>query len=231
MSNEMDELIKRRQEEQKSKGKNQIPYAILILFIALILGIVFFKCNHEYLSVWFGGIAIGIILRYSRFCFAGAFRDPFIMKNTKLLRGMILGLIISTVGFAVIQYRYTSTYTSTYSLVYSKIPGSVESIGIHLVIGAFIFGVGMVLAGGCSSGVLMRIGEGHTLQWVVLLGFFIGTVMGAKDYPFWSKYSIANSKVIYLPEYIDLKIIVIVQITVLIILYIIALWYERKHSK
>ncbi|WP_346869389.1 N-acetylmuramoyl-L-alanine amidase [Clostridium sp. UBA5119] len=33
------------------------------------------------------------------------------------------------------------------------------------MIGAFIFGIGMVLAGGCVSGVLMRIGEGHALHW------------------------------------------------------------------
>ncbi|MBV1820195.1 YeeE/YedE family protein, partial [Bacteroidales bacterium MSK.15.36] len=87
----------------------------------------------------------------------------------------------------------------------------------------------MVLAGGCASGVLMRIGEGHALQWIVLLGFLIGTAMGAKDYSFWYKNIISKAKVVYFPEYIDFKMVVLLQITVLIIIYKLSakLWNKK----
>jgi uncharacterized membrane protein YedE/YeeE len=223
LSNEMAELIKQRQNQAK-KQKNQIPYGVLVFLLALILCIGLWTNQYKYAICWIVGIGIGIVLRYSRFCFAAAFRDPFLIGNTKLIRAVLEAMMISTIGFAVIQYKYIEGNIIDYTLI----PGEVSSVGIHVMIGAFIFGIGMVIAGGCSSGVLMRIGEGHALQWIVLLGFLIGTVLGAKDYSFWYDYVIHNAKTIYFPEYLDLKIVVLGQITVLISLYGLAVWYENR---
>ena len=219
-------LIKERQRQVKNK-KNQIPFGVILILIAIILCAGLWKNQYMYAICWIIGVGIGIIIRYSRFCFASAFRDPFIVGNTKLLRGILLALMVSTIGFAIIQ----SNYLNQNAIDYDLIPGAVSSVGIHVMIGAFLFGIGMVIAGGCASGVLMRIGEGHALQWVVLLGFIIGTVMGAKDYSFWYKLIISNAKTIYFSEYLDLKIVVIGQIAILIGLYGLALWYEKRQWK
>lgn len=224
MSNEMEALMQQRQQKEKKKRKNQIPYAIMILVFAAILCLFFWKNNHDIVVYWVMGIAIGIVLRYSRFCFAGAFRDPFLLGNTKLLRGLLIAMMISTVGFAIIQSRYLKNNI----IDYTRIPGCVTSVGIHIMIGAFIFGVGMTIAGGCASGTLMRTGEGHALPWFAILGFIIGTTLGAKNYPFWYDKIISKAKTVYFPEYMDLKIVVIVQIIVLICLYMAAFWYEER---
>lgn len=226
LSDEMDVLIKQRQKELK-KEKSQIHYGIILLLIALILCIILWQRQYRYAVCWSVGIIIGIILRYSRFCFTAAFRDPFIIGNTRVMRGMILAMIVSTIGFAVIQ----SGYIHNKGVNYDLIPGAVSSVGVHVMIGAFIFGIGMVLAGGCASGVLMRIGEGHALHWVVLIGFIIGTLLGAKNYSFWYENFIRNAKTIYFSEYLDLRIVVVAQIIVLIVLYKVALWYENKALK
>ncbi|EDS77022.1 YeeE/YedE thiosulfate transporter family protein [Clostridium massiliodielmoense] len=225
MSNEIDDLINKRKVICKKEKNNQIAYAILLILIAIILGLVLWKNNHQYIACWFIGILIGITMRYSRFCFTGAFRDPFLIRNTKLIRSVLLGMMISTPGFAIIQYLYLNKNV----MIYERIPGTVDPVGIHIAIGAFLFGIGMILAGGCSSGVLMRIGEGHLLQWIVLLGFLIGTILGAKDFPFWYKNVMNYGKVIYFPEYIDLKVVTIIQEIVLIILYKIANLYENRY--
>ncbi|KGM98298.1 transporter [Clostridium novyi A str. 4552] len=225
MSNEIDKLINKRKVICKKEKNNQIAYAILLILIAIILGLVLWKNNHQYIACWFIGILIGITMRYSRFCFTGAFRDPFLIGNTKLIRSVLLGMMISTPGFAIIQYLYLNKNV----MIYERIPGTVDPVGIHIAIGAFLFGIGMILAGGCSSGVLMRIGEGHLLQWIVLLGFLIGTILGAKDFPFWYKNVMSYGKVIYFPEYIDLKVVTIIQEIVLIILYKIANLYENRY--
>ncbi len=226
LSKEMDELIKQRQGQVK-KENSQIPYSVALLLITLIMCAILWKSKFNYAVCLGVGIIIGIILRYSRFCFTAAFRDPFTSGNTRGLRGMILAMIVSTVGFAVIQ----SGYIHNKGIDYNLIPGAVSSVGIHVMIGAFIFGIGMVLAGGCASGVLMRIGEGHALHWVVLIGFIIGTLLGAKDYSFWYEHFIKDAKTIYFLEHFDLKIVVLVQIVVLIILYKLALRYENRHLK
>ncbi len=226
MPNEIDALIEMRQAQVK-KEKPQTYFGVILLLIALILSIVLWQKQYTYAVCLSVGIIIGIVLRYSRFCFTAAFRDPFITGNTKVLRGMILAMIVSTIGFAIIQSRYIHSKGSNYDLI----PGAVSSVGIHVIIGAFIFGIGMVLAGGCASGVLMRIGEGHALHLVVLVGFIIGTLLGAKNYSFWYENFIKDAKTIYFSEYLDLKIVVIAQIIVLMILYKLALQYENRHSK
>lgn len=224
LSNEMTTLINQRQKQVKKK-KSQTIYGMILILIAIILYMVLLRKQLNYSVCWILGIGIGIVLRYSRFCFAAAFREPILIGNTKLLRSILLSMMISTIGFAIIQYDYINRNPINYNLI----PGDVSSVGIHVVFGAFIFGIGMIIAGGCSSGVLMRIGEGHALQWVVLLGFLIGTLLGAKDYPFWYKHIIQNSKTIYFPEYLDFKIVVLIQMCVLLSLYKLAVWYENTH--
>ena len=224
--NDIDQLIEQRQKEVK-KEKSQVGYGLMVLVIALILGIFILKNDYIYGISLTIGIMIGMILRYSRFCFAAAFRDPFITGNTKVLRGVILGLIVATIGFGVIQYRSGLNLARGHEVI----PGAISQVGVHVMIGAFIFGIGMVLAGGCASGLLMRIGEGHTIHLVILGGFIIGTLLGAKDYGFWYDFLIKDAKIIYFPEYIDLKIVVIIQVTFLIGLYKAALRYEKTHIK
>lgn len=223
LSNEMADLIKQRERKGKKK-KSQIPYSVGLILIAIILFIILLQKQYTYAVCWILGIGIGIVLRYSRFCFSAAFRDPFLVGNTKLLRAMLLAMMVSTVGFAIIQHSYIQHNTIDYDLI----PGAVTSVGAHVMIGAFIFGVGMIIAGGCGSGILMRIGEGHALQWVVLVGFLIGTVLGAKDYSFWYNHIIEKSKTIYFPEYLDFRIVVVVQIAILLGLHRLASWYENR---
>lgn len=225
-SSDIEKLMQQRQGEIK-KEKSQIGYGLALIVAIFVVCILLWK-GHRIYAVSLGvGTIIGIILRYSRFCFAAAFRNPFITGNTRVLRGVMLSLIVSTIGFAVIQ----ANHSHTLGIGYSQIPGAVRPVGIHIMIGAFVFGIGMVVAGGCASGVLMRIGEGHTLHWVVLVGFIIGTLFGAKDYGFWYNLFIKNAKTIYFPEYLDLKIVASIQVGVLMILYTIAFWYEKRYTK
>lgn len=93
-----------------------------------------------------------------------------------------------------------------------------------------MFGIGMVIAGGCASGTLIRIGEGHILQIIVLIGFIIGTTLGINHFEFWDKLFISSSKSIYIPRYIGFLPAVIVQLAVLGILYLLAGQYDKKNN-
>ncbi len=223
---EIDKLMAQRQEEVK-KEPSQIGYALVIILSVLIMVVLLWKSHYGYALALGLGLTIGIILRYSRFCFAAAFRDPFITGNTKVLRAVILGLIVSTLGFAAIQYKAGQGTAGDYL----RIPGAISPVGIHIMLGAFIFGIGMVLAGGCASGLLMRIGEGHTIHLLVLLGIIIGNLLGAKDYGFWHKLVVKNAKVVYFPDYLDLSLVTLIQLIILAVLYGVALWYEKNHVK
>ena len=57
--------------------------------------------------------------------------------------------------------------------------GSVAPVSVSLVIGAFIFGIGMQLANGCESGVLFSFGGGSGWMMVALPFFVFGSLLGS----------------------------------------------------
>lgn len=63
--------------------------------------------------------------------------------------------------------------------------GATAPVGVAMVLGAFIFGFGMQLGGGCASGTLYTVGGG-SLRMVITLVFFIaGSVLGSAHLPWW----------------------------------------------
>lgn len=147
--------------------------------------------------------------------------------NTSLFKAVIMGLAISTVGFGVFQYI---TVGNIPNYLIDDVPGQIFPVGFNTIIGAVLFGIGMVIAGGCASGTLIRIGEGHVMQIIVLIGFIIGTILGAGHFRFWDKLLISSSKTIYIPKYIGFLPAIIVQLSILGILYILANRYDKKNN-
>ena len=61
--------------------------------------------------------------------------------------------------------------------------GAIAPLGPSLIIGAFVFGIGMQLANGCGSGTLYTVGGGSGRMLVTLLFFVIGSVFGSLSLP------------------------------------------------
>lgn len=225
-SSKIEELKRKRQPNYKRK-RSQILYGIILTIPVFIIYIGLSIQNFANGIIWIIGILIGITLQRSRFCFTAGFRDPVLVGSTSLLRAVIIGLIITTIGFGIIQYNFLGNNVINNI---NQIPGQIYPAGIHTAIGALLFGIGMVIAGGCASGTLMRIGEGFLLQIVVFIGFIIGTLFGAHNFKFWNALIISKSPTIYLPNYIRLPYLIIGQVILLIFLYILAHWYHKKNN-
>ena len=54
-----------------------------------------------------------------------------------------------------------------------------------MVCGAFMFGLGMQLGGGCASGTLYTAGGGNTRMLITLIAFIAGSVLGTWQWPIW----------------------------------------------
>ena len=109
------------------------------------------------------GLGFGIFLQKGRFCFTSAFRDFFAYKDTRVLKGVLAGILTMAGGVSLAYYL--GAPADRFWL---------PSFGLSSVIGGFVFGAGMVLAGGCASGTLYRAAQGYLHFWLVL-GF---TVVG-----------------------------------------------------
>ena len=111
----------------------------------------------------FFGLLIGLVMHRSRFCFARAFREPFMTGDAEMVRAVALSLIIYGSGSAVIKWSYIQPPNM----------GVFHPFWIGSLIGGLIFGIGMLLAGGCASSTLWRAGEGHTKLMTTLVCFAI----------------------------------------------------------
>ena len=108
-----------------------------------------------------GGFAIGFVLHRSRLCFSRVFREPFMTGEGEMTKAMILALALGApVGATLIAKGTIDPYLAIPSRFW-----------LGSILGGLIFGIGMVFAGGCASGSLWRVGEGH-IKLVVAVLFF-----------------------------------------------------------
>ncbi len=143
--------------------KNQI-WAFIVTGVMIFISLLYYKANVYYMYlvvyIWFG-IAYGMMLQYGRFCFASASRDLFAAGVPR----MAVGILVALIFFSIIQATLAATNMSTFHPA---------PFGIHTLISGMIFGVGMVLAGGCASGSLYKIGEGNGTSILSILGISFG---------------------------------------------------------
>lgn len=102
------------------------------------------------------GALLGFVLQRGRFCVTGAFRDIYLNRNYRMFTAFLIAISIQSLGIFVL-----SNFGLFSSPVKSLAPFAV-------IIGAFLFGVGIVLAGGCATGTWYRAGEGLLGSWVAL---------------------------------------------------------------
>lgn len=214
---------------RKKPKKSQLPFALGLLAAIIVLAIWLSSRGNN--TAWFLvlGLAFGYILQRSRFCFTASMRDPYLTGSTSVTRAVIAAFAITTIGFTAIKYGYFKNGLPIPGMSY------VVPISIATVVGAFIFGLGMVIAGGCASGTLMRVGEGFTMQVISLSFFIIGSLLGAAHFGWWKMTFITKGKAIFLPDLFGGKaagwfIAVVVQLLILLLLYIAAEKYQEAKA-
>ena len=126
-----------------------------IVFIAMIIWSLYliFVANSAKLglAMLFGG-AFGLLIAKAQICFTSAFRDIFTTGRSQLAIAIVIGMAVSTIG--VFSYILLGT------------PPKIMWAGPNAVIGGFLFGLGIVVAGGCECGWMYRAVEGQVHFWI-----------------------------------------------------------------
>jgi uncharacterized membrane protein YedE/YeeE len=114
------------------------------------------------------GVLFGVILQRGRFCMNSAFQDVFIIKDFTLFKAILVAIMVQIIGFLILATTglITGLYPQPFFIV-------------SIIVGGLIFGVGMVLAGGCLSGTMYRVGEGMVGSIVALVGFIFIMLMNS----------------------------------------------------
>jgi uncharacterized membrane protein YedE/YeeE len=125
------------------------------------------------------GMIIGSVLYRSDFCFAAVFRDLFLLKDFTLLRPFILLVVLTTILFFLVRLSGVVLIPSPPFLSY---PSAATFIG-----GA-VFGIGMVLAGGCVVSTLYRMASGNIASLIGFIGIIVGSMVYAELHPLWDSF-------------------------------------------
>jgi uncharacterized protein len=124
------------------------------------------------------GAGAGVVLYHAAFGFTSAWRVFISDRRGAGLRAQMLMLAVTCMAFFPLL--------ATGSVFGQAVRGSVAPPGIAVLAGAFIFGVGMQLGGGCASGTLYSAGGGSTRMFVVLAAFIAGSVIATAHTHWWA---------------------------------------------
>ncbi len=200
----------------------------------------------------FFGVILGIINQRTRFCFVRAFREPFMTGEGEMTRAAALALILAAIFGAVVKFSPLTAILEIPDVqdilsIEMTAPPSVKammvapSFPIGSLIGGFIFGVGMTLAGGCSVGSMWRAGEGSIKNMIAILFYALAGSLFAFIYRkiepsimnalsgLYEKLGASNAtgKKLFLPDAVGLEWALVILIGFAFAWLLFATWNER----
>lgn len=115
------------------------------------------------------GIAIGFVAQRSRMCFVAGIRDFIFIRDTFLLKGLLVFAAVAWLGFSL---------TDLFSVTPATQPVSMNAdVLVQIVVSGFGLGFLSTLADGCPLRQHVLAGQGNLAAWFYLLGFFVGIVV------------------------------------------------------
>jgi uncharacterized membrane protein YedE/YeeE len=145
--------------------------AVAVLATALMIALVLVDGAPRSAGLIVAGFALGVAFLATEFSFTAAWRRF-------LVRGEAGGLIASLLVIAIAAL----VIVPVAALGHGFGP-AIAPLGPSLVIGAFVFGIGMQLANGCGSGTLYTVGGGSGRMLIALACFIVGSVVGSLHVP------------------------------------------------
>lgn len=113
------------------------------------------------------GAVLGWVMQRGRFCVTGMIRDILLNKTWRGFTALLIVIAVHAVGLAALTTAGVIT------------PEYKQFAPLAVVLGGLLFGMGIVLAGGCASGTWYRSAEGLIGSWLALV-FYAGSAAAMK---------------------------------------------------
>lgn len=197
------------------RGRQPYLGALALGLLALSAAAYVWSDYGDRAAILLFGVVLGVISQRSRVCFVRAFREPFLTGDTDHTRAMLLGLLVSIVGFALVK-----------TVVLEKTEEFVRpTFWLGALLGGTIFGFGMTLAGGCGGGTIWRVGEGHVKLWIALVGYVLSASL-VRELLVSSGVQNMLGEPVFLPDLIGWTWALGALIIILIVWYVLTQWNE-----
>jgi uncharacterized membrane protein YedE/YeeE len=163
-----------RTEAAPALGTAGLLSLIVLVAGTLALGAVYGPAQGALFLI---GGALGMSLYHAAFGFTSAWR-VFIAEG----RGRGLRVQMILLALAVLLFFPA---LSSGTLFGHEVRGNISPAGIGVIAGAFMFGLGMQLGGGCASGTLFTAGGGNARMLITLFFFVVGSLLGTINFDWW----------------------------------------------
>jgi uncharacterized membrane protein YedE/YeeE len=195
------------------------PYLGAIVFLGALVA-AWFYVREAYTRVGgllLCGIAFGIIIQRTRFCFVRCFRDPFMTGEGDMVRAVTYSIMISILGFAALKWtglRGDEVYVT-------------QTFWFGSLVGGIIFGFGMLISGGCGSGSVWRAGEGHVKLMVVVVFFALSNSLFKAGIESSAGFKALIGHRVFMPDYLGYFWTVIILLAIFAVYSLAATWNEE----
>ncbi|MFY9179174.1 MAG: selenium metabolism membrane protein YedE/FdhT [Venatoribacter sp.] len=157
----------------KSRLGWQRPVAV-VLFLAALGLIAYYLVTGQTklaLGVTFG-LIFGILLERGQICFTSALRDLWLFNSSGMSKAIVAGMALSSVMTLIFITQTGATPITQIS-------------ALSTVVGGVLFGLGIVLASACETGMMYRMMEGQVVYLVAFIGNIIGATVLAYGWDHW----------------------------------------------
>ena len=154
-----------------------IAFAVAVVMTVVLTAIVWRSQSPRQAALLLTGVALGVSLYHASFGFTAAFRVFMSDGRGAGVRAQMIMLALACILFF--------PPLASGVLFGQPVGGFVLPAGLGVIAGAFLFGAGMQLGGGCGSGTLFTVGGGNVRMLITLFFFIAGSVAGLEHLPFW----------------------------------------------
>lgn len=164
-------------DKTRTKRHSFIGFVVFVLFLLWLSYLIATnpaidtKVKSSLLSIaLIFGFLFGFIISKGQICFTSCFRDLFLFGRDIALKGAIYGMIIaSLIAFAFMLGGHST---------------KLIDLSLAVALGGFLFGFGIVFAGGCECGWAYRACEGQVHFMIVGIANILGTIVLALSYDY-----------------------------------------------
>lgn len=206
--------------EVTTQKTGQGTTALILLIILATSLFIQDAINSRQAILFIIGIGLGFTLLHALFGFTGGWRNFIRSRNSNGVRAqLILLLLTSIVFFPLLGDLFPEL----------KVQGALAPIGFSVLVGAFLFGIGMQLGGGCGSGTLFTVGQGQVDMIATLIFFIIGSTFASSHLDWW--WQTGDIGTVSIVKSFGWLPALALQIAVLAVLYVVVSKIDRARNR
>lgn len=159
---------------QPQAGIDSFVVTTALIGLAVMGSLIALETAPFLVGLFFLGSILGVALYHGAFGFTAGWRNLIVKKRGAGMRAQLLLLALGSLLMIPVLGHSGP-----------EMIGAVAPVGVSLLLGSFLFGIGMQLGGGCGSGTLFTVGAGNLRMAITLVFFILGSLLGTFHLPWW----------------------------------------------